>query len=250
MSMFSIFNKTPKAPENYFPFSADLHSHILPGLDDGSPDVHTSILLIEGLMRLGIHKSIATPHIIGDLYRNNAITINTSLSLLKDELRKQNIHFEITAAAEYMLDGYFLELLFEKKPLLTLYDNVILTEFSYSSKPDHMEKMSFAILSEGYQPVLAHPERYAYFHNNYEEYQRLKDLGFMLQLNILSLTGYYGKAVEKAAVWMVQNDLISFVATDLHHEKHLAALSDAKCRNIFYKHLHHQLWNDIITSNL
>lgn len=241
--MISFFKNKKDGNEFYFPITTDIHSHILPQLDDGSTDVETSILLIKGLMSAGIKKSIATPHIIGDIYRNNADTINHSLSILKNELKKREIDFEVSAAAEYMLDSYFYDLLENKKKLLTLKNNMILTEFSYSTRPEHLEKMSFQIFTEGYQPILAHPERYGYFHNDFEIYQRLKDLGFMLQLNLLSLTGYYGKDVAKAAFYIIKNDLASFVATDLHHERHLDALKDLKFNDLFKKLLSHKEWN-------
>ena len=104
--------------------------------------METSIQLIKGLMALGVKKSIATPHVISDLYRNTPATIKNALSILQNELKNQNIQFEVSAAAEYMLDSYFIELLNEEERLLTLKDNIILTEFSYASAPDNYEKIS------------------------------------------------------------------------------------------------------------
>ena len=224
--MFKFFNKKQKAEvDNKLPFTTDMHSHILPGIDDGSPDVETSIQLIRGLMDLGITKSIATPHIIGDMYRNTPDTIFAAQKLLQDELDDRQIDFQLSAAAEYMLDNYFFEMLSNKSLLLTVKDNLLLTEFSFSSMPDHIEKMAFSIITEGYVPILAHPERYGYFHGNQKIFQRLKDLGFLLQVNILSLTGYYGKEIQKTALYLVKNDLVSFIGTDLHHERHLEAMN-------------------------
>lgn len=242
--MFNFF-RNKKSVDNgfYFPISTDIHSHILPGLDDGSPDIETSIVLIQGLMKAGITRSIATPHIIGDIYRNDKSSIENALILLKNELKRREIHFEVSAAAEYMLDAYFYDLLDSGTKLLTLKNNVILTEFSYSTRPEHLEKMSFRIFTEGYQPILAHPERYGYFHGDNTIYQRLKDLGFLLQVNLLSLTGYYGKDVAKAAIYILKNDLATYVATDLHHDRHLEVLQDRKVNILFRKLLSHQQWN-------
>ncbi len=242
--MFSFFRKKI-ALAGTFPISTDIHSHILPGIDDGSPDVDTSLTLISGLMKLGFRKSIATPHIIGDMYPNNAETISDALSRVKSAISERNIDFEIQAAAEYMLDGYFFELLQKKIPLLTVKDNLILTEFPYSTMPNYVEEMSFNILTDGYSPILAHPERYGYAHGNYKLYQRWMELGFKLQVNLLSLTGYYGKEVAKAARYLVKNNLVSFVATDMHHERHLDALSDSRNRAIFSEVLGHRSWNEI-----
>ena len=232
--MFSIFKKSNiTTADLQYPISADLHSHILPGIDDGSPDVETSVALVRGLKELGIHRSCATPHIIGDMFRNNRETITGAQSLLQDALDNEGIEFDLTVAAEYMLDSYFLSLLDDKRNILTVQDNLILTEFSYAAMPSNPGEMSFAIITEGFSPILAHPERYAYYYNDYNYYHHLHDLGFMFQVNLLSVTGYYGKEAAKAAHYLIKNNLISYAGTDMHHEKHLAALSDAKNQRIF-----------------
>ena len=242
--MFSIFKKTVPFSSDYFPIVTDIHSHILPGIDDGSPDVNTSIALIEGLMKLGITQSIATPHIIGDMYRNDAATIHAALALLNNALLKKQIDFKVTAAAEYMLDDYFLELLSSNTALLTIKDNVVLTEFSYADKPYNVEQILFKIITEGYQPILAHPERYGYYHNDFKQYDHLSDIGFLLQVNLLSLTGYYGKPAAKAANYIIKNNLHSFVGTDMHHDRHLTALSDQKNRQLFSTMLNNKRYNE------
>lgn len=246
--MFSFFKKKSEEPKGmqYFPIELDIHSHILPGIDDGSPDVETSIRLIKGLMEMGVKRSVATPHIISDLYRNNPETIGNALRKLKDALAKENIEFEVNAAAEYMLDSYFLEIMHSGQQLLTLKDNIILTEFSYAAMPDDPGKHSFAIQMAGYAPILAHPERYPYYYGNYKMYHRLTELGFMLQLNLLSLTGYYGKEAVKAADYMLKNELISFVGTDMHHERHLSMLQDPRTQAILHRHLAHRSWNSFL----
>ncbi len=242
--MFSIFKKTVQFSSDYFPIVTDIHSHILPGIDDGSPDIETSLELIAGLMKLGIKQSVATPHIIGDLYRNDANTINNALSLLKKALVEKQIDFKVAAAAEYMLDDYFLELLTLNKPLLTVKDNLLLTEFSYVAKPFNVEQMLFSIITGGYQAILAHPERYIYYHNDFKQYDHLNEIGFLLQVNLLSLAGYYGKPAAKAAHYIIKNNLHSFIGTDLHHERHLNALSDQKNRQLFSTMLKNRRYNE------
>jgi protein-tyrosine phosphatase len=233
--MFNFFKKkeaTGSVPES-LPFTIDIHSHILPGIDDGSPNTETSLELIKGLYDLGIRKCIATPHIIGDMYRNTPETINAALEKVTAFCADAEIDMEISAAAEYMLDDYFMELLQKKEPLLTLHKNIILTEISYSSTPQNLGEITSAIIGEGYIPILAHPERYHYYQQNFDQYYKLKEMGFVLQVNLLSITGYYGKRAEKAARFLLENNLVSFVGTDLHHHQHLAAISDAKNRTIF-----------------
>lgn len=242
--MFSIFKKTAQFSSDYFPILTDIHSHILPGIDDGSSNIETSLELIEGLMKLGIKQSIATPHIIGDLYRNDADTINNALLLLNRALVEKQIDFKVAAAAEYMLDDYFLELLTLNKPLLTIKDNLLLTEFSYADKPYNVEQLLFNIITGGYQAILAHPERYGYYHSDLKQYDRLNEIGFLLQVNLLSLTGYYGKPAAKAAHYIIKNNLHSFVGTDLHHARHLSALSDPKNRELFAVMFNNKPYNE------
>lgn len=243
--MFSIFkSKAPSYAADFFPIAADMHSHILPGIDDGSPDIVTSLSLIEGMMKLGITTAVATPHIIGDIYRNNSETIGNALSILKTALAEKEMDFKIKAAAEYMLDDYFIGLLRAKTPLLTLTDNLVLTEFSYAERPANTEQIVFELITEGYRPVLAHPERYSYYHNDHSKFHQLKDLGFLLQVNLLSLTGYYGKGAAKAAAYIIKNDLASFAGTDLHHSRHMAAFHLPANRLLFSEAFSGKKMND------
>ncbi|HCF63676.1 MAG TPA: histidinol phosphatase [Chitinophagaceae bacterium] len=244
--MLGIFKSNRLShPVDYFPIRTDIHSHILPGIDDGSPDLTTSISLVKGLMESGVSRSIATPHIISDLYPNNAESIHNALEKLKNELVKQQIDFEVSAAAEYMMDSYFLELLQKKVPLLTIKNNIILTEFPFAFMPDHVEDISFSIFTEGYQPILAHPERYGYTHGNYKVYHRWAEIGFHLQLNLLSLTGYYGNEPAKAARYMLKHDLVTYVGTDMHHARHLEVLKSPASIKIFHEYLGNKEWNTI-----
>ena len=242
----NFFRSKKKGPA-YSGFSwlkQDIHSHILPGIDDGSPDIETSIQLLRSLSDAGINKFICTPHVIGDMYHNNPQTINDALSRLKKAVSQNGMAVEINAAAEYMMDDHFMELLRRKEPLLTLTKNYILTELSYSTAPQKLEQISFEIHINNYQPLMAHPERYPYYHKNYNAYYRMKELGFLLQVNLLSLTGYYGKTVAKAAKFIVDNKLADFVGTDLHHFNHLQVLTDTKSIKIFEKYLGDKMYNE------
>jgi tyrosine-protein phosphatase YwqE len=109
--------------------------------------------------------------------------------------------------------------------------------------PENPKLMSFSILTGGYTPILAHPERYGYLHNSYKNYHLLQELGFLLQVNLLSLTGYYGPAVAKAGRYIIKNGLASFTATDLHHPQHLAALQDPKNQKLFKEVFKGEVWN-------
>ena len=242
----NIFRPKKKSIISYPGFTwlnQDIHSHILPGLDDGSPDIETSLQLLQSLSDAGIQKFICTPHIIGDMYRNTPETVNDALARLRNAVRLNGLKVEINAAAEYMLDDHFMELLRKKEPLLKLEKNYILTELSYSTPPTKLEEISFEININNYSPLMAHPERYPYYHRNYEAYSRMKELGFSLQVNLLSLTGYYGKNVAKAAKYILDNKLADFVGTDLHHFNHLNVLTDSRSIELFEKYLGDKVYN-------
>ena len=243
--MFNFFKK--KTPSNdigrVLPFQTDIHSHILPGIDDGSPDIETSLQLVRGIHDLGISKTVATPHIIADMYRNTPEIINAALADLRAACEIAEIKIEISAAAEYMLDDYFLKLLNEDSPLLCIHKNVVLTEQSYAAGSNNLHEISFEIMKKGYRPIMAHPERYYYYHDDYAQYGHLKDMGFLLQVNILSLTGYYGKPVAKAARYIIDNELADLVGTDLHHSRHLAVLQKNENLIMFQKYLGKKVFN-------
>lgn len=245
--MFNLFKKgkTSSLPKPVYPVSIDIHSHVLPGIDDGSPDIVTSLKLVKGLYDLGYRKLVATPHIFGDFYRNDPTIINARLETLKEACKDAGLVIELSAAAEYMLDDYFIKLLHQKNVILPVFGNYILTELPYSVLPMNVREMVFEIITAGYQPILAHPERYFYYHRDYEEYYRLKDLGFLLQVNLLSITGYYGTPVAKAAKFIFENNLADFVGTDLHHVRHLEALSSNQNINLFNTHLQGKGFNQL-----
>jgi tyrosine-protein phosphatase YwqE len=246
--MFNFFKKrsnTSSPAPAVLPIDTDIHSHILPGIDDGSPDIETSIQLVKGLYELGIRKTIATPHIIADMFRNTPQTINPALDKLQEAVAKEGIDIEITAAAEYMLDDYFLKLLRSEKKLLTIKNNIVLTEQSYATPTGNLNEIAFELVTAGYKPIMAHPERYPFYHGKYQEFYHLKDMGFLLQVNLLSLTGYYGKGVAKAAKYIFENQLADFVGTDLHHDRHLAMLQHPNSLKLFETHLGYRKFNDL-----
>tara|TARA_R110001592_G_scaffold362989_2_gene679176 strand:- start:600 stop:1343 length:744 start_codon:yes stop_codon:yes gene_type:complete len=202
----------------------DIHSHLLPGIDDGAKDLEDSISLIQKMASYGIKNFITTPHILGDIYPNTPEIIKGKLQEVRAELLKRNMtDITIDAAAEYMLDEQFSAIL-EKEELLTLKDNFVLVEMSYFSPPINLYDLLFQIQLKGYKPVLAHPERYNSYHNNFEEFYKLKRAGCLFQLNLLSLTEQYGKGVQKTAEKLLKENLYDFVGTDTHHQMHLELL--------------------------
>ncbi len=217
-----------------FPISVDIHSHILPGIDDGSPDVDTSIKLVNGMMALGIHTAVATPHIHSSRYRNTKETIEAAHVLLQSEIQNRRLDFALHYAAEYLLDDIFFEGLKKGEEMLCVCDKRILTEFSFAAPPFSAKQMAYELLMAGYEPILAHPERYRYFHNDYKIYHTLTDLGFQLQVNVLSVAGFYGPDVAKAARYIIKNNLVSYTGTDLHGDLGLTALQNLNNKELMH----------------
>jgi protein-tyrosine phosphatase len=223
--MFGLFSKkSQKVKLDCTLVKTDMHSHLLPGIDDGSPDLETSIAIIRQFKELGYSKIITTPHILWDLYKNTPDIILNKLELLRRGLKENNIDIEIEAAAEYFLDDHLSEQLEKKEQLLTIKDNLILTEFSTMHMSLSMKEMLFDVQMAGYQPVLAHPERYIYLYKKWDLFHEIKDNGVLFQLNLLSVTGGYGTRVQEMAQYLLNNGFYSFVGTDLHHEGHMARL--------------------------
>jgi tyrosine-protein phosphatase YwqE len=223
-NMFSFFKKKPEAPSNLSSLRCDVHSHLIPGIDDGSPDLETSIRLIRGLIGLGYRKIITTPHINADIFPNTPAIIQAGQTVVKEELQRQDINVSFHAAAEYLMDERFSRLLATGEPLLTLKDNLVLVELSFAVPAINLREILFDMQLKGYQPVLAHPERYLYFGANRGWYDQLRDAGCLFQLNLLSFSGHYGPESRQLAAYLIKKQYVDLLGTDLHHEKHLEVL--------------------------
>jgi tyrosine-protein phosphatase YwqE len=215
----------------------DIHSHFVPGIDDGAQTVQDSLDLIREMQGIGYRNIITTPHVKFDHYPNTRETIELGMQTLHHALRENNIDLPVRAAAEYYIDDYFLRIM-EEEGLLTIYDNQVLVELSFMFEPVRLTDIFFRISSSGYRPILAHPERYMYFHEKFDIYRDLKERGILLQLNLLSLVGYYGKAVKEVAEKLLQNGLYSYCGTDMHHVRHAASL-----KKLSQSHLYPTLMN-------
>ncbi|MFO8088186.1 MAG: CpsB/CapC family capsule biosynthesis tyrosine phosphatase [Bacteroidales bacterium] len=222
-----LFNQKSQLqnPLRFDAFKVDMHSHLIPGIDDGVKTLEESVAMIRGLQDLGFEKLITTPHVMADTYRNTTDTIESGVQGVRKSLRDAGIAVEIEAAAEYMLDDNFPALL-KKQNLLTIGRNFLLVEMSYFSEPLNLDQLLFDVQVSNYKVILAHPERYSFWYNRKDRYQDMLDRQVHLQLNLLSLAGYYGKDVQKMAGWLLDNDMYSFVGTDLHNDQYLKALKD------------------------
>jgi protein-tyrosine phosphatase len=229
-------------PENYI----DIHSHLLPGIDDGAQTIEDTIFLVTELKKIGFSKLITTPHTFTGVWDNTKDQIKTLESKTIADLKQNNIDITIQAASEYLLDDHFASL-FKKGEILTLKDNYVLVEMSYLNPPIHLYDIIFDLQVAGYKPVLAHPERYTFYHKNFNEFSKLKNAGCLFQINLLSSVGYYGETVAETAKHLLSKGLIDFAGSDLHHKRHLESfdkkiifkdiqpLKEAIANNQFFK---------------
>ncbi|RZK60054.1 MAG: capsular biosynthesis protein [Pedobacter sp.] len=224
--MFNWFKKKKEPEFDFSVIGTDMHSHILPGIDDGAKNIDDSIMLAKRFKALGFKKIIATPHIMADYFRNTPSTINRALDILREGLLQNSIDLEVHAAAEYYLDETF-ESKIQKKEVLTFGENYLLFELSYINAPHNLFEIIAKIQDAGYQPVLAHPERYPYYYNSIESHQQIRETGCLLQLNTISLTGYYGKHAKSTAEELLDNYCVNFIGTDMHHLRHADALKES-----------------------
>ena len=220
MFFSSLFQeKKYEATKN--PFLVDIHSHLLPGIDDGSSNLKESLRLIKALYLLGYSKLITTPHIISDYYPNNREIITEKLHIVQEALKLEEVDITLEAAAEYYVDMHFLDAI-EEENLLTFKKHYVLFETNYMTQPLVLNEVIRKLLNNGYIPVLAHPERYRYLHN-IEAYKRLKALGVLFQINAKSL---YNKSTPSAKIAhkLIQLGLVDFIGSDTHRMRDIKKL--------------------------
>ncbi len=232
-------------PEFTNPIKIDLHSHLLPGIDDGVRTLEESVRIIKKFKAMGYTKLITTPHIISDSYPNTKEIIQKKLLEVQEALKNEHIDIEIEAGAEHYIDMEFLELI-KKDELVPFCGKYILFETSYMSKPMIMEQAIFDMQSKGYIPVLAHPERYRYMHNDINKYLQLKEIGVLFQVNTKSLTTD-SDSVCNMALKLIDLGLVDFVGSDVHRMRDLVKLEVIMNTRI-YKQIFEQ--NNILNISL
>ena len=214
--------------------SVDLHSHLIPGIDDGAKDMEASLLLIRELKSLGYKKLITTPH-VSDMFPNSSSTILDGFNTLKEELLRQNIDIELEIGAEYYADEKF-ERLLQKKDILSFgKENYLLFELSYFTPPHDIDNLIYEIILKGYTPILAHPERYLYWHSDFNKYKELKEMGTLFQINLNSTTGYYNKSIQRISEQLIKNSLVDFIGSDTHHMTHIKSLKKSFNQALYKK---------------
>lgn len=219
-----FFRKKNKQDTDLGWLECDMHSHLLPGIDDGAPDVSSGLELLKGLGELGFSRVITTPHIYWEFYPNTPDSIGSAAAELRQASIAAGLNMQVSAAAEYFLDEHFETSLEQKVPLLCVNENRVLVEFSMITAKLDLQDILFKIQIAGYQPIIAHPERYVYLQSRKNVFDELKSMGCFFQLNLLSLSGYYGRTVQELAAYLIKKKFYDYAGTDLHHVRQLNAL--------------------------
>jgi protein-tyrosine phosphatase len=236
MSFYSTLFKK-KAPLELFDLSKigiDMHSHLIPGIDDGSRSMDETIAMLAKFESLGYKKIITTPHIMQEVYPNTSEIINQGLKQVQETAKSLGLSIEIEAAAEYYFDDHLIQLI-KHKDILSFGQNYVLVEFSFHTPPIFEDQLFFEMQMAKYKPVLAHFERYPYFHDSLDKAKEYREKGVNIQVNLNSLTGHYGPQVRKQAEKLIDANLVDFVGSDCHRMQHLMMLEEHLSHPYFHK---------------
>ena len=237
MGLFSgLFGKKEAAlgPADLSVLRCDVHSHFIPGIDDGSQNLEQSMEMLRAMHELGYRKVITTPHSMADGYRNSPAIILGGLEKLRREVEAQGLSIEVDAAAEYYLD-HDLERKVLDGEVLTFGDRLLLFELPFLSEPSILLTLIFQMQTQGYKPVLAHPERYSFWYNDFSKYERLKDRGVLFQLNLIALSGAYGPKAKEIAERLIDAGAYELIGSDCHNMNHVEAIRNTLTRPYLHK---------------
>lgn len=237
--MFHFFKKKESVAR--IPLQTDIHSHLLPAIDDGVQSISESLEIMACFRELGIQKIVTTPHIMHDTYRNSDATILPKLDEMRLALEQSKFEINLNAAAEYYLDESLMTKIANAERLLTFGDRFLLFETNYLTEPYTLKDFIFKTTTQGYRPVLAHPERYQYM--TMTKAEELRDRGVLLQINMLSLIGYYAKPIQTMANKLIGQKWVDFVGSDCHNLVQARLLQDVFKNKSFKKALELPLLN-------
>ena len=249
MGWFDFLKKNHQevAPLDLSWLRVDMHSHLIPGIDDGSKSMEESLQLLRRLADFGLEKIITTPHIMSEYYKNTPEIIRMGLEDLRKAAKQEGIKIQIDAAAEYYIDEIFLEKVKAGEDLLTFGNQYILVETGFINKPQMLLDIFFHLEMAGYKPILAHPERYQYLLVDKKLQEELIDRKLLFQVNLLSLTGFYSKQVKEFGESLIERGVVPLLGTDCHNSRYLDMLETLPQHHKIYDKIR-QL--DLINSSL
>lgn len=244
--MFSFFRKKePATPQTFF--HTDIHCHLVPGIDDGQRTAEGGADLIAHEKEWGIKRIICTPHVTQDTFENTPEKILPAFEKLKAAADAKGLDIDLRHSAEYRLDGFFTSQL-EAGTIVPMPNNYLLVENSFIQEAWNIDKLLFDLKMRGFKPILAHPERYGYYHTRRDRYRQLHEAGTLFQINLLSLAGNYGKDVKQMAEYLIDNDMVDFIGTDMHNHRHCTIIEDYLMTKDYRRHaskLADRIMNDL-----
>lgn len=214
----------------------DIHSHLLPGVDDGFRSMESMLRAIHALADGGCRDLVFTPHMNPDVYPDKT---EKDFRRVYDELLPQiPKEWGVTTAlaAEYMVVKNFEQRVTHPEDLLTYSDGSILIEMSYYFRSTNLEDTLFNLKMAGLRPILAHPERYLYMADELQTFDNWHNMGCRFQMNLLSLTGAYGPASMRILKYLLAKGWYDFVATDLHSLEQLNRINEVKPKGWRLRH--------------
>ncbi|MCM1318820.1 MAG: hypothetical protein NC217_00345 [Muribaculaceae bacterium] len=232
--MLGLFRRKNNILPELF-WHTDIHSHVCPGIDDGSPSSQLSVQLVRGMADLGFTKMVVTPHVTDETFPNTPEIIHDSFEILTKACEQAGLKMQLRCSAEYRVDDILYNMV-EQNIISPIPGGWLLVENSWFQEPFGLEAFLFDLRSgHGLKPILAHPERYPYYQRHYDRLEQLFDNGVALQVNLLSLAGHYGKQIKQTAEWLLAHDMVNFVGSDLHRPSHLEVIREYLCSKEYYK---------------
>ncbi|PCJ80948.1 MAG: hypothetical protein COA49_06475 [Bacteroidetes bacterium] len=219
----------------------DVHSHLVPGVDDGAHDMETAVALIQRLQDLGYKRLVITPHIMSDLYPNTPEILKPKFEELKREVARKLPPIELLLGAEYFLEQNFIDLLSEasnadnvlltfpcKDPVTGEKMEMILFEFAFHEAPNEglLAEAIFKMQTSGLTPVLAHCARYPYWNMDRDKLKELHSKGVILSINAATLSGAYGDLAKETALFAIENGWVRMICSDTHAPHHISAVKE------------------------
>lgn len=244
MNIFSFLKGNRNQSPDLGYLHTDIHSHLIPGIDDGIQSIEQGIEILREMEALGYKKVITSPHTMWGTYNNTPENILSGLKSMQLAVEKERLGIQIEAATEYYLDEHFMAKVHSGEELLTFGKNYVLVETGFINDPPELKEASFHLSMKGYKMVYAHPERYLYLLEKPQLIEELLDRDIIFQLNAVSLTGCYSKPVQKLAERLIDMKAIKLVGTDCHNMGHIELLKDATTTKYWKKLLDLELLNN------
>jgi protein-tyrosine phosphatase len=235
-----LFSKNKTFHPDFSALRVDLHSHVLPGMDDGSPSMTESLNMLNEMVKAGYTKIITTPHVNSDVYPNTKEKIIGQLHHLREVAAEEKIPVEIEASGEYHMDYEFLGKVQSGEVIPFGKKNFLLVELPFQKPAFSYDEVLYQVQLAGYEVIIAHPERYIWLMGNSKLYSGMKDRGMFFQMNLNSLNGLYGIGAKMAAHQLIEARMIEFAGSDAHHAGHVVEL---------HKLLHNRHFDKLINGN-